>query len=258
VNITYYPLYLAFYSAPAPLTYYEYYSRSPTRINPHDATFPGPSLPVVRKFDLPYGSVTFESPSLVEVQFTLLSMPGMCKTGLYFTNQSTDFVALSPSTNVTVPFCKLSNYDDKCFVFAAPAPQNISVRLRAEDAKDTVFIYTSFWNYTAHASPRLTVSGVFGDETEPPVVRLVTSRETPPDMVQVEMATALPRTFTGASEVVIPRHKEPECAKERKWYSEELVVVLLVVSSCLLVLGVVVVVYQIVNRTRKKDLDSRQ
>jgi hypothetical protein len=238
------------------LTYYEYYSRSPARINPHDETFAGPSLPVVRKFDLPYGSVTFESPLLVEVQFTILSMPGMCRTGLYFTNESSDFVAMSPSANATFPFATLSNYDDKCFAFVAPAPQNISVRLRAEDAKDTVFIYTSFWNYTAHAAPRLAVGGVFGDERQQPVVRLVTSRETPPEMVQVEMATALPPSLAGARDVVIPRHKEPECAKERKWYSEELVVVLLVVSTCLLVLGIVVIVYQIVSKIGKESLDE--
>jgi hypothetical protein len=247
LNTSYYPFYIAFYNISRAVTYYEYYSRSPARLNASDHVFPGDKLPVVRGFDLPYGSIAFASTEATAISFTYMAMPGMCHTGLYFSTKAGDAIRMDPHAQ---GFDRLSNYEDKCFLFAVPAVQQIAISLRAEDAKDIVYVYSDFFNYTAHASETLDFSIV--SDYNPPLVRLVTSRATPPLEFSVSLNTSVPGGY-GASSVVIPRHKEVPCEQISHWYSPELVITLITVSAFLLVASATVLFCRL-SRNREAQL----
>jgi hypothetical protein len=226
--------------------YYEYYSRSVNRHTPHDFFSPGGNLPVVRGIELPYGSATFEASVPTTLQFTYVSMPGICHTGLYFSNRSADTVQLSPTSD---GFFKLHNFDDKCFIFIAPDTQQINITESAVDALDIVYLYHDFYNYTALASASLSWSGSIGTPSSPVVIRLVTSKATPPTGFRIKMASNLPVISSSSNATFIPRHREPDCETDTHWWSETLVIMLMLISGLLILISVAILVIQ--RRTLK-------
>ena len=249
INITYYPFYIVFYDVPETTVYHEFYSRSPERVNPRDWACDGANLPVYRAIELPYGQIVFNSTANDVVKFMYMSMPGMCQTGVFFSVAPVDSTLLNPSAK---EFFKLGNYDDKCFVVGIPAAIHATIKMSADDASDIVYFYSGYYNYSAIASGSLNWRDDIGTSEAPVVVRLVTSRETPPHsfLFQYESSGGEGK---GGQDTHIPRHRVEECEQKSTWYSEELII-LLIVCSCFLVL---LLVFMLICSYKQRKTENR-
>lgn len=244
INISYFPFYIVFYEVASSVTYHEYYSRSLARITNQDFNATGKDIPLFRAFELPYGSITLTtSKDNARVRFTIVCMPGLCKTGIVLSTSKSESYVLEPNQK---GFLHLSNLDDKCFVFANPGVIRFAAAQVSTDDDDQFFIYESYYNYTSYTGT-FSEAGSVGNNTNAPVFRILTTETIQPSKFRISFSTDLapenPKT-----EIHIPRHREPGCEEVQKWYSEELVITLITLSCFFAVILVVIVVCQFTNR----------
>ena len=249
INITYYPFYIVFYDVPSTVFYNEFYSRSPSRVNPRDWMCDGGKLPLYRAIELPYGQIMFNTTVNSSVRFMYMSMPGRCQTGIFFSVSTVESILLTSSGK---DFYKLGNYDDKCFVVAVPSLIRARIEMSTDDADDIVYFYKDYYNYSAIANVNLHWADTIGNEESPVIIRLVTSRETPPHSFQFSYESPGPLGKEGR-ETYIPRHRKEECEVVWTWYSEELII-LLIVCSCFLVL---LLLFMLICSYKQRKLEHR-
>ncbi|OHT10623.1 hypothetical protein TRFO_04110 [Tritrichomonas foetus] len=261
INITYYPFYIAFYDISPNVRYNEYYSRSKDRKNPKDFTAVGSELVssiIFRAIELPYGSITLTAhePSS-RLRFIYFSMPGLCQTGIYFSNTNFEEISLMPlsssslsllSTSGLTNFTRLRNFDDKCFVYVPPHQTTVKFSQTSKDPTDQFFIYKNFTDYQAFAGTFSTKEVTY-NENESFLLRILTNGDITPEKVtiSVESKESIP---SGVSKFFIPRHKEPECEIVFHWYSEELIIALLACCGFFLVLSVIIIMFKCIDRCR--------
>jgi len=227
INITQYPFFIVFYDVDDKVSYSEYYSRSPNRETNRDYFANGSRVPVFRAIELPYGSISLSSIEHKRVSFTYAALPGYCQTGAYFSSHELDTITLTPHLR---DFYKLSNYEDKCFIFSAPTSQLFFVKQTSSDPLDRVFIHETYTNFSSYAGT-FSYSGQVGNVFEAPFIRILTNRGKPPSSVSItfrSQESSAPRPLTGTH---IPRGKNINCEKVHHWYSEELVIMLICCSS---------------------------
>ena len=246
INITQFPFYIIFSSFPHDLTYYEYTSRSPERYTNRDFIMTSDNYEVYRTIELPYGSITFEANRSLTFTFTYAVLPGYCSTGVYMNTDNIDSITMSPKST---GFYQLTNYEDKCFIFAIPAESiQISVKQVSFDANDRVFFHTSYESNFPRAG-NFTDKWISSSLDEVPFVRVLTNRGQPPSNLNIDMSSTGSKPDKPQIETHIPRGRQLDCEHEMNWYSEELVIMLAVCSGFLAIILVLLIACRIANRS---------
>ena len=244
INFSYYPLFVSFYSIPNSVTYHEYYSRSPERKVPHDYSAKGSNLPAFRSFELPYGSFEFTTTSDAIVQFTTISFPGCCLTGIYISNYQKDSIEI---TTQGTNFTKFQNYDDKCIIFASPSQQNIHMEFAADDNLDQFFVYYNYSNYSVYNGVNYRHDFILETKDSPPLFRILTKRSTPPYRLLIQK-TSEEKPLIQLNGFFIPRHKIIDCEKEITWYTKNMIYTLIVIGAFFFLIIVLLIVYHFMSK----------
>jgi hypothetical protein len=133
INISYFTYFLAFETFPRDLELTEYRSdeNSSSLLLRESVQVRGLSAPYC-VISSPFASQTLSTPSGGNVSFAFGSLPGMCQTGVFFSNQITanfDF-----AWNRAPPH-------DKCLVFLSQGEQRVLVEMQSEECCDKLFRY---------------------------------------------------------------------------------------------------------------------
>lgn len=191
-------------------------------------------LPFYQEIQSPYGSFTIYNPVKARISFTLITLPGMCTNGIYFSTKLLDSVTFSKHMN---GFNKLNIYDDKCVVFTGTGQKKITLKLLSDDYEDQLYVYFSFNNFTSisgNSSLQLEAG-----TSQPLIFRIVADDFSPPDWATINVETDGDEPRWSGSSFYVPKLEPPFCENVDSWYDEKTAIILIVI---LIILGILLIV----------------
>ena len=103
-------------------------------------------LPMYQTLSIPFSSGTIFTPTPTNLTISIVSLPGMCNNGYYFSNKRADSIRFA---KVASGFESLTVYDDKCLIFTTFGNKTVSFEMNSNDEEDQLFVYYSYDNYTS-------------------------------------------------------------------------------------------------------------
>lgn len=236
VNITTYSFYIMFNDHNPDALYYHYISYSSYGTLFEDFHTQMRFLPIYQQVRVPYGSVTIKTPSSGHLSFTILSYPGMCGNGIFFSNYVSE--SLNFRQNKT-DFYGLQVYDDKCFIFSAQGIQNISLSMESSTADNQLYVYRGYDDYTVFNG---NVSEIISNEDNPDIpilIRIAADDQYPPVDFVISMISDSDEPKLLRSEYYVPPMPMEPCNEDPIWFNEKVAITMIIICS-ILGLGVVV------------------
>ena len=144
INISYYPSFVVFDDFEKD-TLFSIFTHSPLADSPQSVKstyirYLNNYVPILD----PFVQIVFESESPVNLSFTLLSLPGMCNDGIYFTTKTNENYILSTEES---GFNKISPFHDKCIFKSVTDETNVTMSYSTDSHWSQAFVYESYDRY---------------------------------------------------------------------------------------------------------------
>ena len=230
INISYYPTFVIFENF-AKDTKFDEIKHYPLPSSPETRKstyirYLNNYIPIIDSFV----QIVFTAESSDILSFTVLSIPGMCDDGIYFTTKTKDEIILS---NSGFGFNKISPFSDKCVFKSVPGETNVSISYETDSSWSQVFVYDSFDDFYSLSNDD---SHSF-NTTSPLFYRIIVGEHSYYNKVTVifesddELAGYMPRDDYFYFEEIVDY-----CESEKTWVTPEIAIIVLTICIILLII----------------------
>ena len=178
----------------------------------------------------PFAQIIFTAESSDLLSFTVLSIPGMCDDGIFFTTKTKNQIILSTEGT---GFNKIAPFSDKCVFKSVPGETNVSISYETDSNWSQVFIYDAFDDFYSLSNDD---SHSF-NTASPLFYRVLVGEHSNYNKVTVsfdsddELAGYMPREDYFYFEEIVDY-----CESEKTWATQEIAIIVLTVCIILLII----------------------
>lgn len=178
----------------------------------------------------PFKQVYIRSKSLSTIDFTTVSLPGMCIDGIYFSTENKILVNFEDEGQHFFNYIKGS---DKCMIFAANGNQSIHAKLETPNFDSTINIYRNFTDYTV-LNTNDTINVSQSDSNSSIFVRLLIDNLTTPNKLEIFFNSDADNYYEQRNDFQLPQYDSQIC-EFGKLSSKKLGIALLIIISILVI-----------------------
>ena len=232
INTTFYPTYLLIDSFADDTEYIQYNSIESKQYQIESNAILR-FLPMYQNLEKPFSSSTIFTPSPTNVTISIISLPGLCNDGVYFSNKRIDSVKFS---KYSTGFESLEVYDDKCLIFTSSGNKNATIEISSNDNEDQLFVYYSYDNYTSISGNNSFSFEMDENNSNPLIFRIIADDKSPPEWTRITIETDGDEPRNEMSDYYTPVFVPPTCDDSNLWYNEQVAIVLIVITVLLFIL----------------------
>lgn len=227
VNITQYPFFVMILDYDNGDSFYKYTRNRVTHELVEDYHALLRYLPLYHSFPNPSSSFTIQTPEESQISMILISFPGMCRNGIYFSNYQIDYANFS----INLPeesFFSLKPYDDKCLMFGAIGDHHIEISINNFNVENQFFIYSSYTNFTA-----LNESQTFlkYDSKESRLLRFIVDENDPIHDVNILFKASENLIRNDVFDFYLPPIALDDCEAGYHWVDENIAIVFVSIAA---------------------------